>query len=212
MTRDVLRAERITMLTDFLLAGVAVGLALPLLLGAVGGGSPQARAWGSTFLFTALAALAGGVFHGFRHRLAGRPLAALWRATLLLSAPVGFFLLVAAAYGIAAPLPRAGLLVFAVGKLVAVLVALLRSARFAWVAYDSGVSLIVLGLAVGGRVVAEGGSPGSGWILAGVVLSLAGAWVQQRGWRRDRHFDHNDVFHLVQAVACLLFFRGAGQG
>jgi hypothetical protein len=212
MTKDAERAERITMLTDFLLAAVAGGLALPLLSGSAGDDRSEAMAWGLTLLFTAAAAGAGGTFHGLRHRLGARPLGRLWRATLLLSAPIGFFLLTAAALGSESPLLRLVVLVLALAKLVALVVLLVRTGKFAWVAYDSGVSLLLVGGLVAWRVAAEGGFPGGGWILGGVVLSLVGAAAQQRGWRRDRYFDHNDIFHLVQAGACYLFFQGAGQG
>ena len=199
MTRDPVRAEQITMLTDLLLGAVAAGLALPLLARSAGEGGFQTTAWGLTLLFTGLAALAGGAFHGLRHRLPGPAIARLWRATLLLSAPVGFFLLLAAAHSTSGPLLRVVLLAFAAAKLAALVVVLLRTDEFGWVAYDSGVSLLFLAAVIAGRVVAEGSLPGGGWILVGIVLSLAGAAAQQRGWRRDRYFDHNDVFHLVQA-------------
>lgn len=212
MTTDAVRAERITMLTDFLLAAVAAVLAGSLLSGVAGGRGLEVLAWGFTLLFTAAAALTGGTFHGLRHRLRAEYLAGLWGATLLLSAPVGFFLLAAAAYGATSPLLRAVLLAFGVAKLIAVILVLLRTGEFAWVAYDSGVSLLLVGVVIAWSLAAEGSFPGGGWILSGVVLSLAGGAAQQRGWRRGRYFDHNDVFHLVQAAACVLFFQGAGQG
>jgi hypothetical protein len=213
MTRDPLRAERITMLTDFLLAVVAGILALLLLAGGVAGGrSALGLIWALTFFSTSAAAVAGGIFHGSRYRTGPDRSARLWRITLLLSAPIGFFLLAAAGLGSASPYLTVLVLAFAAAKLLVVVVFLIRKASFAIIAYDSGLSLLVLGLVVAWGVSGGGGFAGGGWILGGVVLSLVGAAAQRRGWRSDRYFDHNDVFHLAQAAACCLFFIGAGRG
>lgn len=212
MVRDEERAERITMLTDALLAVVAAGVAIPVLAGFRAGGGAPALAWGFVFLFTAAAAVAGGAFHGLRHRLGPRTSDRLWRATLFLSALVGFCLMSAAALTLPSPEVRTILLWTALTKLFAVLLMLRRSPAFSVVAVDSGLSLLVLGVVAGWGLVGGVRYSGGGWVLAGVVLSLIGAAVQQRRWRHDRYFDHNDVFHLFQAAACLLFFQGAAQG
>lgn len=200
------------MATDFVLALIAGALAVPLLSGGQGDGRLHAVAWGGAFVFTAAAAVVGGIFHGTRYRLPAAAVVRLWRLTLVLSAPVGFCI-VAAAAGLAGPGPaREILLLLGAAKLVVVLTLLIRTSSFAVVAVDSGVSLLLLGVIVGWTVATGPGRPGGWWILAGVLLSLAGAVAQQRGFRAGRAFDHNDVFHLVQAVACFLFFQGAVQG
>lgn len=213
--RDEARAERITMLTDCLLAAVAGGAAVALLAGAAG--APPAHrlvplAWALVFLFTAAGAVAGAAFHGLRHRRSTVATDRLWRVTLYLSAPVGFFLMAAAALGVPSPRLRAVLLWAALAKLSTVGLMLVRTPSFAVVAWDSGLSLLVLGVAAGWGLASGGRFSGGVWVLAGVALSLAGAVVQQRGWRRDRHFDHNDLFHLAQAAACILFYQGVGRG
>ena len=54
-------------------------------------------------------------------------------------------------------------------------------------------------------------SHGAGWILAGVVVTLCGAVVQQSGFALHTHFNYNDMFHLIQVVGLLLFFRGISR-
>jgi len=50
--------------------------------------------------------------------------------------------------------------------------------------------------------------PWRGPMLAGVGLSLLAGVVQQAQWNLSAHFNHNDVFHLIQACALVAFYRG----
>lgn len=209
--RDEVRAERITMLTDLLLVLIASAVAVPLLIRGRAG-EYGALTWGLAFAFTAAAALAGALFHGLRHTLPPRASSLLWRTTLYLSVPIGFFLTVVAALYYPGARGAAALAWVALGKLAVVTVALGRRPSFALVAVDAGVSMLVLGAVAAWGLVSGGGLPGAGWVLAGVGVSVVGAVVQQRRWRSDQYVDHNDLFHLAQAAACLLFYLGVGRG
>jgi hypothetical protein len=48
----------------------------------------------------------------------------------------------------------------------------------------------------------------AGWIVAGVLVSLVAGLLQARrvGWHR--HFNHNDLFHVIQMIAVYLLYRG----
>src|SRR5690606_19334311 len=130
MRHEAERSERITMATDFVLALIAGVLAVPLLSGGQGDGQLHAVAWGGAFVFTAAAAVVGGIFHGTRYRLPATAAARLWRLTLVLSAPVGFCI-VAAAAGLAGPGPVRGvLLLLGAAKLLVVLTLLIRTSSF----------------------------------------------------------------------------------
>ena len=48
----------------------------------------------------------------------------------------------------------------------------------------------------------------SAWLVAGVLISTFGGLVQSRRVAIHRHFNHNDLFHVIQMVALYLFFRG----
>jgi hypothetical protein len=41
-----------------------------------------------------------------------------------------------------------------------------------------------------------------------VGLSLLAGVVQQAQWSLSEHFNHNDVFHLIQALALVAFYAG----
>jgi hypothetical protein len=51
----------------------------------------------------------------------------------------------------------------------------------------------------------------SGWILAGVAVSVGAALVQASGFALHRHFNHNDLYHVIQIAAMLLLYRGARE-
>ncbi len=71
------------------------------------------------------------------------------------------------------------------------------------------------GGAFGGLALDGGGfRPGAtrrraaGWIVAGILASFVGAGVQMSGFALHRHFNHNDLYHVIQAGALYLLFRG----
>jgi hypothetical protein len=51
--------------------------------------------------------------------------------------------------------------------------------------------------------------PNTRWLKAGLLLTIGGLGVQQSGFSLHPHFNHNDIYHCLQAVALYLFFRGA---
>ena len=47
------------------------------------------------------------------------------------------------------------------------------------------------------------------WLIRGVLVTMAGIAIQQTPMRRNLNFNHNDIYHVIQAGALYLFFRGA---
>ena len=50
---------------------------------------------------------------------------------------------------------------------------------------------------------------GTRWLVRGIFVTLAGLAIQQSGWSLDRHFNHNDLYHVVQMVGIFCLYRGA---
>lgn len=66
-------------------------------------------------------------------------------------------------------------------------------------------SLLLLALlALGGRR-----RPGARSLLAGVLVGFAGALVQRSGFALHPHFNHNDLFHVVEMAGVWLYYRAA---
>src|SRR5206468_1209672 len=52
-------------------------------------------------------------------------------------------------------------------------------------------------------------NPATRWILGGVAVSLIAAGIQAGRVALHEHFNHNDLYHVVQIVAMLLYYAGA---
>ena len=49
------------------------------------------------------------------------------------------------------------------------------------------------------------------WMLGGVGVSVLAAGVQASGFALHRHFNHNDLYHVIQIAAMALFYIGGGR-
>ena len=62
--------------------------------------------------------------------------------------------------------------------------------------------------ALSGHAYLKTREPGPQWIIAGVIATMAGAAIQRSLFTLHAHFNHNDLYHLVQVVVLCLFYRG----
>ncbi|HEX2199783.1 MAG TPA: hypothetical protein VHG88_14335 [Burkholderiales bacterium] len=183
-------SEPVTMLTDYALSAVSAYLGIRLF--------KFSKYWAAAFLALALAAFLGGTWHGF---VQSDP---LWKATIL-SVGVASFGMVAGSAEIA--LGGAGrrlLIGFAALKLLLYCGWMLFHDHFVWVIVDTASALAIVGALHLWRF--------NGWMLAGVGVSVLAAIAQAGGLALHRHFNHNDLYHVVQIAAMLLFYRGLSRG
>lgn len=183
--------EPMTLATDFLMGAFALVFAARLWR--------DRRPWALAFAFTAAASFLGGAYHGvgpFLTPLAG---IVLWKTTVFSVGLASFFLLWAR-----------GRLLATIGtiKLVLYLSWMTAHDDFVWVIADYGLSLLLLGIEQGAGWI-RSRVESAPWILASIGVSVAGALVQQSGAVFHRHFNHNDLYHLIQIAALWLLFRGA---
>ena len=181
-------SEPVTMLTDYALGAVSGWLGLRL----VG----FAKYWAVAFLALALAAFLGGTWHGFVQSHL------LWKATLLCVGVASFGMVLGSA-AVATPGLRRALAAFATLKLTAYSAWMLFHDDFNWVIVDTGSALALVALLYAWRC--------NGWMLAGVGASVAAALGQAGGLALHRHFNHNDLYHVIQIAAMLLFYRGLSE-
>lgn len=197
------------MATDWLMAAFAGYWAVSLIGTGVerGGDGVPTLVWGFTFVATALAALLGGVVHGFASRMGPAPTAQLWRATLYLVAlgnagMLGAVLLVFPA----TPLRAIGLGLVVV-KLVAASVLLARAPVFRTALADHAAALAAV-LVLQGVLWVTSPAPSAPWIVGGVAVSAVAGGIQAAGIAPHPRFNHNDLYHLVQIGALWLLYRG----
>jgi uncharacterized protein DUF6962 len=196
-------SEPATMVTDYLLAALALPLAGLLLRTAHQRDSMAIMLWGSSFVAVAIAATLGGTVHGFANQLGTRR-RELWRATTFLLALAADLLVVAAGVALL-PVAAASCLALTMAVKLVLFTAWMRTRdhfRLVVVAQSlSLAALLALGLAFG-----RWGN-GTSWIAAGVLACFIAGLVQQSGLTM-RRLNQNDLSHLVQLVGVYLLYRG----
>jgi hypothetical protein len=100
-------------------------------------------------------------------------------------------------------LPRA-IFVLAAVKLVIYLDWILEHDAFIAVVIDSGIALLVVAV-----LHAIRRDPAWRWMVGGVAVSVVAAGVQAMHLAPHPHFNHNDLYHVIQIAAMWLFYRGA---
>jgi len=207
-------SEPATLVTDYLLA-LFTG-ALGRRLGSIASAAEllgfidKARAlrwWSVAFMATAVAGAAGGTVHGFQHEMPRVATKLLWLVTLE-SLVVAAFAVVSAAIVLAGWSWRTRFIAtFAAGVAFGSYgLWVIRNPVFLMAILAYGAAFAVL---VGVRLFTRPLDLGGRLLLAGVVLSLIAAGIQQSGVAIHRNFNHNDLYHVVQAVAVWFLYLAA---
>jgi hypothetical protein len=186
-------SEPVTLATDYLLAGVTAWLGFLLWKQRE---SQRSRQWWSiAFGALALGAFLGGTWHGLLQT------DLLWKATVLTLGVASFAMLAGSVCAVLSGSLRTLLLVSASVKFLAYATVMLIRDEFIFFVIDSGVTFALVAAFHLWRF--------NRWIVAGVAVSLVAALVQASGIALHRHFNHNDLYHVIQVAAMLLFYRGA---
>lgn len=199
--------EPTTMVTDYLLGGLAAVLGLRLWRAARAGGEVTVRLWGASFLTTAAAAFVGGTSHGFAAMLGSTAQVVLWKLTVWSIGLTAFLLLAAAAHAALAGTARRVVVGLAVLQMVVFLAWMITHDAFVWVVAEY-LPAVLVALALQVRLCFRH-RPGTGWLTAGLLTTLAGAAVQASGFALHPSFNHNDLYHVIQMAATVMLYRGA---
>lgn len=178
--------EPMTLATDYLLTIAAAVFAIRLWR--------TNRQWALAFLFTAAGSFFGGTYHGFGPVVGVLTAVVLWKLTVFSIGLASFFLVLGSG--------RALLLV-ALVKLIVYMSWMTVHSEFVWVVIDYGIALLIVGVV---QLVRRG--PSTPWVIGSIVVSVLGALVQMSRLTLHEHFNHNDLYHLIQLVALWLLYRG----
>ena len=198
-------AEPMTLLTDYALAGVTGWLGW-LLFRAREGQAARAS-WALAFAALTVAAALGGTHHGFAPQLSEGTLLLLWKATVLAAGIASFAMLAGSTIAAATGSVRRVLLALAAAKLALYSGWMLAHSEFIYVIADTGISMAVIAVLHGGSAM-RNDDRASLWVLGGVGVSVLAASVQASGFALHRHFNHNDLYHVIQIAAMVLFYIG----
>lgn len=158
--------------------------------------------WVITFILLALAAFIGGTYHGFRIALGEKTSNNLWRITVYTVACTSVALLIAGAYSTTEGLWQIIIISIALLKFVVVLLTLAHSDQFRLVIYDyasSMLMLILLYALLAPTAVAV-------WMIGGILVSFFASAIQLLKISPSEHFNHNDLYHVIQIVALYLMY------
>jgi hypothetical protein len=199
--------EPTTVLTNLILAAVSFVLGARLAYAAAAEGAAAGSFLALALLSTAVAAAFGAAAHGTDPRVDPVQRDRCWRGALYVTGIVAAATLASVAYFAATGHVRTALLVLSGIKLVAYVIRVSRRAEFRVAAEDYGVSLAVL-LVGAAYAAARWSLPAAPWLIGGVAVSLVAGLVQGRRLSLHRHFNHNDLYHVIQIVALYLFYFG----
>jgi hypothetical protein len=193
--------EPATLVTDYLLALVSLVVGLLLRRDT----PPPARRWfARALLLSALSAFVGGSYHGLAPNFSTDIAAVWWRLTLTILSCVSAALAFSLMHEVASPKSKKlvrNVILLKFGFFVGL--ALVRPLFVVAIA-DYGTALLAwLIVAIAIR------RPWRVWMLTAIGLSGVAAAVQQLRLAPSTLFNHNDLYHVIQALALVAFYRGA---
>jgi len=201
------------MATDYLLAIFSCVFGLRLITGAKRHRenpkqSPRAM-WGLGLIFVALGAFAGGTVHGFAELLPRRVLDALWNATVYSIGGTVFLFFAGTLFSLWQGGPRSrALMRLNALCLLAYLAVISFESKFTYViAYYVPFLLVILACYAKDYLASK--AQGSLWIVSGVLVSFVAAGIQLTKLSLHPHFNHNDLYHVVQILGLACYYQGA---
>ncbi len=198
-------AEPMTLLTDYALAGVTGWLGW--LMSRAREVQSSRSSWALAFAALTVAALLGGTHHGFAPQLSENTLHWLWKATVLAVGTASFAMVAGSTIAATTGSVRKGLLAVAAAKLALYSGWMLSHDEFIYVVADTGIAMAAIAV-LHGWSATRNTDRASLWMLGGVGLSVLAAGVQVSGFALHRHFNHNDLYHVIQIAAMALFYIG----
>jgi hypothetical protein len=189
--------EPATFLTDLLLAALAGWCA-----SRTPKAPPAARWWRRMLGFTAASAFVGGLYHGFALNFSDSVATGWWIATLWIISLLSAAMALSLVHELIPPAQQKPWRLVILLKLGAFSSAAFVRPEFFIAVVDYGLILLAwLVAALFTRLAWRG------WMLTAIVVSVVAAGVQQSGWNPAPHFNHNDVYHVIQAFALIAFYR-----
>ena len=196
-----------TMLTDYLLGVWTLYLAFKLIREGIGISQRSILLWGLSFFATGIAAIIGGTSHGFALYFGTVTREVIWTATLYSIGFTSLFLLSAVIIATIKNPLRNWLIAFTVVKFILFAVWIFSHPEFKYVIYDYVPAMIAV-LILQVYVKYSRGDRSATWIISGILVSFGAAAVQQSGYILHEHFNHNDLYHVIQMGAVFLLYKG----
>lgn len=199
-----LSTEMKNLMTDYALGIVGGVCAFDLYVHAQANPSTAINLWAIAFIFISLGAFLGGTYHGSLGVFSESKSKKLWRLMVYSLELASFSVLSASAAASLSGTALSVLILVAIVKLAISAGVLTFSDQFKPVMYDYGISLVIAAVLYGFFV----GGTGAIWVIFGIVLALIGSGMQAFGLKLSRYFDHNDAYHIIEAIALVCIYWG----
>jgi len=197
-------SEPTTLVSNWLLAAVAIALGVQLHRTGTAESRRGQRLWAAAFLAGGAGALAGGTVHGFAASLPAVVHAALWRTALVGAGLAGSLILAGTVLATLDGTWRRAFLAGAGAQLAVSLALVSGRAETRDAVWNGALTiLVVLALAL---ATAFHDARRLAWILLALGLSAAGLAAQRAGVAASI-LNHNDVCHVLQTAALWPFYR-----
>lgn len=197
-------SEPTTLVSNWVLAAVAVALAARLHRTGAGEERRAQRLWAAAFLAGAAGALAGGIVHGFAASLSPVAHTVLWKIALAGCGLASSLILAGTVLATLGGTWRRAFLAGVAGQLAVYLALVSGSDDIRHAVWNGAVTILaVLALALG---TAFHDARRLAWILLALGLSAAGL-AAQRARVATAILNHNDVCHVLQTAALWPFYR-----
>lgn len=132
----------------------------------------------------------------------------LWTIVLMSIGCAAFFATVATARSQLPSRWRRPVEIAAGVQLAAYLFAATQTSDFIIAIVDYSVSFAFV-LAMHGWAWIRTRDPAARWIVLGVLVSFLAAGIQAAGLAPHPHFNHNDLYHVVQMLGMWMLYKGA---
>lgn len=199
--------EPSTLATDYALAALTAWLGWRLSQRAGHTQQHAIQLWALAFGATAIGSFAGGTYHGFVTALPAPVAAVTWKVATIAVGVAACLLLSAVLVSSVTGRVRRSLLVAVWLQFIAYVVWMLGHDDFLYVIIEYGSAMLFMFFWQFFNPTARQ-SPARNWIVGGVCATLVAAAIQQSGFDVHRHFNHNDLQHVVQMFAVWLLYRG----
>lgn len=164
--------------------------------------------WGKAFWALAVGAFLGAISHGIGPHLPQEVRDWIWKLTTVSIGFVSFFFILAAFHHVFPFRTVYWLRWIPVIFMVVYLAIILRDPRFANVIkFYAPAMLFVMTVMLYSQFALH--TTGAGQITLGILISFAAAGIQVSGFDLHKHFNHNDLYHVVQIVGMVFIYRGA---
>lgn len=200
--------EPMTMATDYMLALIALILAGKLWQQRGSEWQISQLCWAGALVATAVAAVVGGTSHGFALYFDEFAKAAIWKITVYCIGLGSLFMLSGTIMASLSGRWRTGWLVAALLHFLLYAVWMATHDDFKYVILDYVPAMLAI-VFLQTYAFLKRGDASAKWLIAGVLISFVAAGVQQSGVALHQHFNHNDIYHLIQIGGIYVLYRGA---